>query len=110
MASNSTFQLIFKKTPCVGFCCDMKEKYPSLSEKAIIILLFLTSFLKDHIFLYTSTKTIDHYRLNVEAIMRTQLSVKLDIKKTSENTTLYKLLCFGKWLFLVENVLFILIC
>ena len=60
-------------------------------------------------FLYTSAKTTYHYRLNAEGDVRIQLSIKLDIKKTSENVTFYGLFCFGKQLFSIFNVLFIVI-
>ena len=58
MASDSTFEITFKKLPCYKVWCSDKKEHPLLMEKAIKIPSFPTTYLSKAKFSsYTSTKT-----------------------------------------------------
>ena len=88
--SDSTLQVTFKKLSLIQFGCDIREKYPQLSEKAVKILLSSPNayFYEVRFSSRTSTKITYHHRLNAEAFMRIQLfpNIKTYIKEIYRNT------------------------
>lgn len=78
----------FKKLPHVEFWCQIKKEYPQLSKKAIKILLSfpVIALCEAKFSSSTSTKTMDHIRLDAETDRKRQLfSIKPDIKETHKN-------------------------
>lgn len=74
-----------KKLPFIKFWWSIKEENPQLPEKKLLKYSFPSPTLNlceaKFSSLYTLTRTIYHKRLNAEAAIRTQSSIKLHINE-----------------------------
>jgi len=88
MTSDSLLKLKFENQPVAEFWCSLKQEYPELTKKAILVLLpFVSTYLCETGFSsYIFTKNKYRNRLNAEPDIRLQLSsIKPNIKEICKN-------------------------